>query len=327
MSPGDKAFIKKLINVIRDQVKENAVQSSSLVDHAIEYAAYAHQGQKRKGTDIPYISHPYAVGMILQKARCSEEVVIAGILHDTLEDTETTERDLLERFGPVVLEIVKGCSEPDKGASWEERKQHTLDELKHAPLPIRQVSCADKLHNIRSIKKDLRVHGEDAWNRFKRGRESQEWYYRGIIESLGYSSRFALLDDLQDAVEEVFGPTQLNADWKKLRRDRKFIDLAFETAYGNPESIKDRELQFKRIGAFDLMEEIHTQANSVELINSEEFFAMAEYLQMRGIEFQSNSEGPTLLIGFSTALKQLLNMYPSEVYLHFKRNLERGILG
>lgn len=88
---------------------------------------------KRKGTDIPYISHPCAVGMILQKAGCSEEVVIAGILHDTLEDTETTERDLLDRFGPVVLEIVKGCSEPDKGASWEERKQHTLDELKHAP--------------------------------------------------------------------------------------------------------------------------------------------------------------------------------------------------
>jgi hypothetical protein len=212
LAPKDKAFIKKLVDAIRDHVMENEAQLPPLVDQAIEYAACAHKGQKRKGTEIPYISHPYAVGMILQKAGCAEELVAAGILHDTLEDTETTERDLLERFGPVVLEVVKGCSEPDKGASWEERKQHTLDELKHASLPIRQVSCADKLHNIRSIQRDLKVHGEDAWKRFKRGRESQEWYYRGLVESLGYTSRFELLDDLQDAVEEVFGPTLLNAN-------------------------------------------------------------------------------------------------------------------
>lgn len=177
----------------------------SFVEQAIEFAAYAHRNQKRKGTDIPYISHPYAVGMILQKAGCSEEVVAAGILHDTLEDTDTTERDLLERFGPVVLEIVKGCSEPDKDASWEERKRHTLDELKQADLPIRLVACADKLHNIRAIQRDLKSHGEEAWNRFKRGRESQEWYYRGLVESMGYSSHFSLIDELKDAVEEVFG--------------------------------------------------------------------------------------------------------------------------
>ncbi|WP_349254187.1 HD domain-containing protein [Paenibacillus sp. RC67] len=326
LGPSDKDFIKKIINAIKDQVKENEARLPSIVDQAIEYAAYTHRDQNRKGTNIPYISHPYAVGMILKKAGCSEEVVTAGILHDTLEDTDTTERDLLERFGPVVLEIVKGCSEPDKRASWEERKQHTLDELKHAKLSIRQVSCADKLHNIRSIQKDLKVQGEEAWKRFKRGRESQEWYYKGIIESLGYSSRFDLLDDLQDVVEEVFGPSLLNAEWKRLRRSRKFIDLAFETAYGNPESIKDRELQFKRLGAYELMGKLHKQAYSVELINSEDFDTMAEYLQMRGIEFEWNSEGPAMLIGFSTALKQLLNMYPSEVYLHFKRNLDRRIL-
>jgi (p)ppGpp synthase/HD superfamily hydrolase len=147
----------------------NDAHVPSLVEQAIEFAAYAHRDQKRKGTDIPYISHPYAVGMILLKAGCSEEVVAAGILHDTLEDTDTTERDVLERFGPVVLEIVKGCSEPDKGASWEERKQHTLDELKQADLPIRLVACEDKLHNIRAIQRDLKAHGEEAWKRFKRG--------------------------------------------------------------------------------------------------------------------------------------------------------------
>jgi (p)ppGpp synthase/HD superfamily hydrolase len=177
----------------------------NIIDFAIEFAAKAHQNQRRKGTDIPYISHPYGVGMILLKAGCTEEVVVAGLLHDTLEDTVTTEQDLQKHFGQKVLEIVKGCSEPDKGASWEERKTHTLEELKLASLPVRQVVCADKLHNLRSIKRDLELIGEKAWDRFKRGRISQRWYYTGIVDSLGQDSSFPLLELLRAEVEELFG--------------------------------------------------------------------------------------------------------------------------
>lgn len=176
-----------------------------LVDQAIEFAAKAHRNQYRKETDIPYISHPVGVGMILQKAGCNEEEIIAGILHDTLEDTETTENDILNNFGQEVLNIVKGCSEPDKEASWENRKKHTIEYLKSAPLSIRQVACADKLHNLRSIKRDLSNIGEPAWDRFKRGREMQEWYYTEIVESLGHKGHFPLLDLLKKEVEDVFG--------------------------------------------------------------------------------------------------------------------------
>jgi (p)ppGpp synthase/HD superfamily hydrolase len=176
----------------------------SLIDQAIEFAAYAHRTQKRKGTKIPYISHPFAVGMMLQQAGCSEEVVVAGILHDTLEDTKTSKKMLLKRFGPVVLDIVKGCSEPDKGASWEERKQHTMEFLIEASLSIRQVACADKLHNIRSIRRDVEEHGDKTWERFNRGFESQRWYYTSLVESLGYASRFPLMDQLQEEVNGVF---------------------------------------------------------------------------------------------------------------------------
>lgn len=73
-------------------------------------------------------------------------------------------------------------------------------------LAIRQTSCADKLHNIRSIKRDMKQYGEEAWTRFKRGRDSQEWCYKGLVERLGYKSRFKLLEELEDEVEEVFGP-------------------------------------------------------------------------------------------------------------------------
>ncbi|CAM3996896.1 HD domain-containing protein [Cohnella lubricantis] len=293
----------------------------SLIDKAIEFAAFAHREQNRKGTEIPYISHPFAVGMILQRAGCPEEVIAAGILHDTLEDTQTTEEELLALFGPAVLEVVKGCSEPDKGASWEERKQHTLEELKSASLPIRQTSCADKLHNIRSIHRDLQRYGEAAWSRFKRGRSSQEWYYKGLVESLGYNSRFPMLDDLEDEVEDVFGPRLEVPEWKGLRRNRKFIDLAFETAYGNPEDMQQRQPQFETLGAWELMAKVHQRAYPIDREYEEEFGRLASYLLERGIEFESNSEGSIILIGFSTALMRLLNMYPHEVYHHFNRGI------
>src|SRR5438045_7386901 len=98
-----------------------------MIDLAIEVAARAHYGQVRKGTDIPYISHPYAVGMMLARAGCPEEVIAAGILHDTVEDTYITLEYLRETFGEQVTLIVEGCSEPDHGsAPWEVRKAHSL---------------------------------------------------------------------------------------------------------------------------------------------------------------------------------------------------------
>ena len=93
-----------------------------LIDLAIKVSTKAHEGQYRKGTNLPYISHPYAVGMLLMSYECTSEVVAAGILHDTVEDTELTLKDIEEQFGPKVASIVEGCSEPNKEWSWEERK-------------------------------------------------------------------------------------------------------------------------------------------------------------------------------------------------------------
>ena len=104
------------------------------VETAIIFAAKAHNDQKRKGTDIPYITHPFAVGMLLQKEKCSDEVIAAGILHDTLEDTETTFKDLTEEFGIQIANLVLAASENDKSLRWEIRKQHTIDMLKNASL-------------------------------------------------------------------------------------------------------------------------------------------------------------------------------------------------
>lgn len=156
----------------------------NLVEKAIIVATKAHEGQKRKSTDIPYITHPYSVGMSLQKSGCSDEVIAAGILHDTVEDTEITLDYIRQEFNDKVADLVEAVSEPEREASWEDRKKHTIQFLKTAPLEVRLISCADKLHNISSIFYDKEKLGNDVWNRFKRGKQEQEWYYKGLVESL-----------------------------------------------------------------------------------------------------------------------------------------------
>jgi (p)ppGpp synthase/HD superfamily hydrolase len=154
--------------------------SAKLYD-AIGLAAQAHHRQVRKGTEIPYIVPPLAVAGILIRAGSPEHVVIAGVLHDTIEDTPVSIDLIRSQFGPSVAELVLAVSEPDKQAPWEARKSHTLDTLESTPLPeALLVALADKLDNIRAIRDGLHTDGVEFWTRFNRPKHQQEWYYGGL---------------------------------------------------------------------------------------------------------------------------------------------------
>lgn len=176
-----------------------------VVEKALLAASKNHEGQYRKNTDIPYITHPVAVGMMLMKNGYSEEIVAAGILHDTVEDTSLTLEEITRDFGEKIAEIVEGSSEPDKTLPWKDRKEHTIEFLKTASEEIRAVVCADKLHNIRSIIRDYEDVGEEVWSRFNAGKEQQKWYYTNVVESLGIQSTFDLLIELRYEVDKLFG--------------------------------------------------------------------------------------------------------------------------
>jgi len=191
---------------------------SNMIFKAIEFAARAHAGQYRKGTDLPYICHPMNVCQILVGYKCSKEMVIAGILHDVLEDTSMTKADLEQNFGKEITDLVVGASEPEQmqgnwfnAFNWGKRKTNTLDKLgKSATGDILMVSIADKLDNIRSIKRDYRELGEKVWLRFNAGRAQQEWYYtslarvfraRAVKEGPGFR---ALSEIFENEVQECF---------------------------------------------------------------------------------------------------------------------------
>ncbi len=153
------------------------------IEEAIEVAAEAHQGQYRKGTRTPYITHPYAVGFILMEAGCPEALIIAGILHDTVEDTDLTLEFIQERFGKYIADIVDGCSE-NKALRWRARKTERIEALRSASPEICTVTCADKLHNLRTIISEYDVIGDAIWERFHGGVDDQAWYYHSVLNSI-----------------------------------------------------------------------------------------------------------------------------------------------
>lgn len=156
-----------------------------LIQKARDFAQRAHTGQVRKLTGTPIFKHLEQVANILKEAGFSDEVVAAGFLHDTVEDTNVTPEDIYNTFGKKVAEIVAGHTE-DKSKSWEERKQTTIDELAdpNTPLSIRALIIADRLDNLRSFKKGLEEYGEEMWTKFKRGKDKQAWYYKGCLENM-----------------------------------------------------------------------------------------------------------------------------------------------
>jgi (p)ppGpp synthase/HD superfamily hydrolase len=180
-------------------------QHDAVITQAIEFAAVAHKGGKRKGTSIPYISHPFAVGLMLAQHNCETHVIAAGILHDVVEDTYFDIGDIRHRFGDQIGDVVQGCSE-DKSKSWKERKQHTIDMLPDASPGVQLVICADKLHNVQSITSDFAKLGEALWKRFNAGKEDQAWAYQGVVKSLlTIEPTPELVRELKDAVESLFG--------------------------------------------------------------------------------------------------------------------------
>ncbi|MDR1017517.1 MAG: HD domain-containing protein [Lachnospiraceae bacterium] len=158
--------------------------SQDLINKATAFATKAHEGQLRKGTLRPYIVHPIEVGDIVASITSDEEIIAAAILHDTIEDTDTTEEDIRREFGDRVASMVALESE-DKSKTWFERKKHTIDMIPVEPLEVQIIALADKLSNIRDINRDYPVVGEELWNRFRmKDKEMIGWYYKGVRDSL-----------------------------------------------------------------------------------------------------------------------------------------------
>jgi guanosine-3',5'-bis(diphosphate) 3'-pyrophosphohydrolase len=159
------------------------------LERALRWASACHQGQVRRGSETPYVQHVVAVALILDRLGFPEDIVIAGLLHDAVEDTDATLDDVRARFGDEVARLVAFCSEVKTDSQgrkrpWIDRKRDHLEALDGAPMAARAVILADKLHNLLSIECDLR-EGRVVWSLFHAGRTDVLWYYRTAIDRFG----------------------------------------------------------------------------------------------------------------------------------------------
>ena len=191
---------------------------SDRINHALAFAAKHHDQQVRKGTRLPYLTHPANVAIILTRYGCDETTVVAGILHDVVEDCVTKDytREMLEqriaaKFGDDVLDTVLGVTHrkhDDDGEelSSDERKQDYLERLGKATDRARWVCAADKLHNANSILSDLErtIQPDSVWKRFKAGKEGTVRWYRDVynrLKELGFDA--PIMAELQRTVKAL----------------------------------------------------------------------------------------------------------------------------
>jgi (p)ppGpp synthase/HD superfamily hydrolase len=177
-------------------------------DAALALAARAHRDQLRKGTDLPYLTHPVHVSIILIRHGFGEDLAIAGLLHDVVEDTDTTLALNAAEFGDDLAQLVEAVSET-KAANgvelpWEQRKAEKLAHLQAAGPDVAALKAADAIHNLRSIIADLHSSGPAVWDRFKRGPEPTLAYYRAIVEAVRAKlGSHPIADELEQALADL----------------------------------------------------------------------------------------------------------------------------
>ncbi len=174
---------------------------------ALGYAASIHAKQIRKKTGRPYIGHLLNVTSIVIEFGGDEDMAIAALLHDAVEDQGGLPRlkDIRRRFGERVANIVNGCTDlyVEPKPPWLERKRAYVRRVAGEPADARLVSAADKLSNVRETLHDLQVHGESVFTRFQGKKDGTLWYYRALVEEFRRAGSNPLVEELDRSVTEL----------------------------------------------------------------------------------------------------------------------------
>ena len=161
-----------------------------MFEKAVIYATNAHNGQTRKGTNLPFIIHPMEVAAIVAAMTLDQDMLCAAVLHDVVEDCDGISiEDIRREFGNVVASYV-----------------YQIDFLKNrASRNAKIIALGDKLANIRALYRDYNILGEELWERFNmKDKKMQSWYYRGMIEGFADLSEFHEYEEYCQLVNEVF---------------------------------------------------------------------------------------------------------------------------
>jgi (p)ppGpp synthase/HD superfamily hydrolase len=184
---------------------------SNKLQHAISFAIKVHQldqNQTRKGKNDPYITHPLSIAIILAKVGANDDTIIAGILHDTIEDStennKVTKEQITKLFGTYVARMVNDVTEQDKSLPWAVRKQRALEHIPQMGKDSQLVKSADVLHNLTSLINDYEEQGDQMFNKFKAPKSAQLQRYKKLITvfKINWSDN-PLMNDLETVLKKA----------------------------------------------------------------------------------------------------------------------------
>ena len=192
---------------------------SKRLDDAIEFATKKHTEQTRKRENTPYILHPLEAAAVAAELTKDEDVLIAAVLHDTVEDTDTSIDEVRERFGDRVAELVESETEDKREdlppeETWEIRKKESLEHLKNSTDPaVKILWLADKVSNIRTLYRLYQKEGDALWNHFNmKDIKKQAWYYRTISDLLSDLDDTLPYQEYKQIVDYIFRNVKENED-------------------------------------------------------------------------------------------------------------------
>jgi (p)ppGpp synthase/HD superfamily hydrolase len=185
-----------------------------LVQKAVETAAVLHYEQKRKGSGLPFIIHPFSVAYIVSRYTDDETIIAAAFLHDVLEDVgheHYNAEDMKRDFGDTVLALVQSLSEPGdphdsretKTRTWYSRKVAYFAQLNKADEGALIICAADKIHNLSTLVADYKKQGETLWTKFDSPADKRLWFYEESLRILQAKLNNPIVDELAAMLEEV----------------------------------------------------------------------------------------------------------------------------
>lgn len=184
-----------------------------MIEEAAAFAMKAHHGVFRKGTKVPYITHPMETAVIVSGFTDDEEVIAAALLHDVIEDAGITRGQLELRFGTRVASLVAEASE-DKSKCWLERKGTTIRNLHRAPRVNKILALGDKLSNMRSTAKEYLMIGDAIWLKFnEKDKRKHAWYYWKAAEALRELGEHFYYKEYRALCQMVFGAESTDDFW------------------------------------------------------------------------------------------------------------------
>ena len=174
----------------------------SRIEKALRIAIAAHDGQVRKGEDVPYVTHPVMVALWLGREGFSDTVIAAALVHDVVEDSGYSLADIRQELGQEVADIVETVTHND-GLSWEEKKKGYAEAIGNGSVDAKAVALMDKIHNAEYLLASYAALGPAVWDRFKRGKDKKIWFEELMLSVFEETWDHPLIARYKDLIEEL----------------------------------------------------------------------------------------------------------------------------